>query len=221
MIRPLQPVFLLPAFLLLGFTTPALADDRRFYIEAQFGTSSLGEDSFTADALGLPTAAPEADFEGGAHFGLALGYHITPRWRVEAEYLQRRDELELAVFPNGLTVTGGEIGSGMLAANIYYDIPLWRGNNDRGLSLMVGAGAGYFQEIDLELELPGGDREFSGDDFGFQYLTGLSWQFAPRWAANFEIRFFNSVDVELQGDTGTITTGYGPTNISLGLGYRF
>lgn len=52
-------------------------------------------------------------------------------------------------------------------------------------------------------------------------MGGLSWQFSPRWDANFEGRFFNSDDIGLESDAATIPTNYGPANISLGLGYRF
>lgn len=197
-------------------------EKQHYYVELSLGQSLLGEDAFFADAAGLPVGDAEVDYDTGFTSGFAFGYRPTPRWRIETEYLYRTDELSSAEFSDGTLFEDGDFSSVTLSLNAYYSFRLWTSStSDQTVDFYVGAGLGWIQEVDIDLERDGQEVEFETDDTGFQWMLGLDWQFSERWSGVFEFRSFAASDVEMRGETGLVRSDYTPVNLILALGYRF
>lgn len=195
--------------------------DERFYVELVLGQSLNGEDSFTTTAADLPPGPAEVDWETGFTTGLAVGTRIGSSWRAEGEFLYRTDELGFVEFPDGTRFTEGDFSSVVVSANGYYAFPDLLSSSDRELRFYLGAGAAWIQEIDIDFESAGAERSYDSDDFGFQYMAGLRWAFAERWALDFEYRALSASDIEMTSGAGSVVSDYAPVSLGFSLSYSF
>jgi|GEM_PF-813961 len=200
---------------------PVSAADDDYYVEFNLGQSLNGEDFLEANATDLPPGLAEIDFDTGFTSGFAIGRHLGDRWRIDAEYLYRSDELSFAEFSDGTLFEDGNYASVTLSANAYYDFPDLLKNSDNELRFYLGAGAAYIQEVDIDFERDGEELSYETDETGFQWMMGARWRFARRWALDLEYRALSASDIDLESPTGTVSIGYEPVSLGFSLSRSF
>ena len=94
------------------------------------------------------------------------------------------------------------------------------------MDFYVGAGLGWLQEIDIDLEGNGPEQSYSGDgDIGVQLFLGADYALSDAWALQGEVRYARFSDIDLDGEAraeGSLTgLDYEPLTLQLGIVYRF
>jgi len=88
----------------------------------------------------------------------------------------------------------------------------------------VGLGLSYIQEIDFDFGV-GKNASFStAGDIGFQGIAGLDFQFADRWALNWEAKYvsFNKLDLMNESNNDELKNlKYNPFIFNIGIKFRF
>lgn len=196
------------------------ADTDGWFARAYGGYSHLSD--IDADSRGILEGDIEADIsvDGGYTAGLGVGYRYGGNWAVEVAWEYRTNDTEtdlggVEIYPDG------NIASSTVYLNGYYHFAT-AGKWDP----YIGAGLGWLQEVDIDLEGNGPLRSYSGDgDTGFQVFAGANYPLSERWHVQGEIRYasFTGLDLEAEGKTvGEFSSlDYEPLTVQLGIQYRF
>lgn len=184
-------------FAALSANAPAMADDdstSHWYLGGQMGWG-LYQNACTEQAL-------DCD-DNSAAFGLFGGYQLSPRWQLEASYLNPGDAATQypRLTSEPLVVTGD---MDIADLSVLYNLPL----SSQWL-LQLRGGAAYW-EAQTE------SREFSFASDGVSATTGvaLEWAMNSSWAGRAGYQYLHDVGGE---DTG----GSELHLFSVGLRYRF
>ena len=191
-----------------------------WYLRGTAGYSML-DDQTGATSADL-AAAGDAEFaiDNGYTAGLGLGYQLNPSWSVELYWEYRSHAAET-------TLGNGErFDDGNYASNIFYLNGNYHWATDGPWQPYVGAGIGWVEEIDIDLERSGEpERSFSDSGYvGFQFYTGVNYALSPKWSLQGEIRYsvFDDIDLDEESGSGTIEgLDYDPFTAQLGVVYRF
>lgn len=211
--------------LIIGLTTallPAtvLADSQGWFLRAYGGYSHLSD--IDADSRGIIDGNSKADIDldGGFAAGAGVGYRYGPNWAVELawEYRSNDSETDLGGLQN---YPDGNLASSTFYLNGYYHF-----STAGAWEPYVGAGVGWLQEVDIDLEGNGPERSYSGDgDVGFQVFAGANYALSERWALQAEVRYASFTDLDLEGEgraQGKFSSlDYQPLTAQLGIQYRF
>ena len=198
----------------------SLADTDGWFLRAHGGYSQLSD--IDADTSGIVSEPAGADIsiDGGFTAGAGVGYRYNQRWAVELawEYRSNESETDLVGFEN---YPDGNLASNTFFLNGYYHFAR-SGRWDPYL----GAGLGWLQEIDIDLEGNGPERSYSGDgDTGFQVFAGANYEIAERWLLQGEVRYTAFTDLDLEAESGAqgdiSSLDYEPLTLQFGVMYRF
>ncbi|MEM1113312.1 MAG: OmpW family outer membrane protein [Pseudomonadota bacterium] len=216
-IRPLT-IATLAASVLLPAST--LAEDSGWYLRAHGGISELGDTDGEGRGIDGLDGSVDVETDSGFFAGAAAGYRYSPRWSVEIAWEYRSNDAE-TVAPGGNVYPDGNYASNTLFLNGMYHFDA-RGRWDP----YVGAGIGWQQEIDIDLEGLGAELSYSGDDsFGLQLFGGVNYQLSERWALNGELRYGQFDNIDLEGESGAPgeieSLDYTPLSAQFGVIYRF
>lgn len=202
------------------FNTPtAMAQDEStpWYVKALGGVTSLSD----ADTSVNGGPADSAEFSSGAAFGGAVGYDFGAL-RLEGELLYRTndvDRVNLTRAPVGSS--GGDFSSLGFGVNLLYEVDLFGSDKARSY---FGGGLVYLEEIDLDIDTPGGEVSYSDSDTGYQLIAGARYSVSEPWDIFAELRYFDAGSVTLDaedGGNGQVKSDYENTSIMFGVGYRF
>ena len=200
----------------------AQTKDRGFYATVYAQSSRLGATHFdeTGNA-GLGTGL-RADFSNGTGFGGDIGFRYGNGWAAEFEWNYRRHDLKSLRTTGSTTVSEGDY-----ASNIFFINGLRRFVSPAGgWTPYVGAGLGWVQEIDFDLNSGSTERAWSKQGkFGVQLIGGTEIPLGKDWRLAADIRVLRVGGVTLpaeQGVQGSLAKPrYNPVSVQLGLRRMF
>lgn len=217
-IRPFPALAI--SVLMIGMTGTSLAqtEPRGFYATVYAQASKLGSTTF--DEIG------SAGFGSGltAHFGTGLGlggdigFRYGNGWASELEWNWRRHELK-SLNRSGSTIAS----SGDFASNIIFVNGIRRFIGQPGSwTPYVGAGLGWVQEIDFDINSGGTERAWSKSGrVAVQLIGGTEIPLGDAWMLTADIRLLRVGNVELpaeEGVTGRLSKPrYNPVSVQVGL----
>jgi|688.fasta_scaffold20212_7 opacity protein-like surface antigen len=203
----------------------AAAEPRGYYATIYAQASRLGSTNF--DEIGNADFGNglKAKFDAGFGFGGDIGFRYGNGWAAEVEWNYRRHDLKSLSGGSGgasPTVTEGDFASSILFINGFRRFPSALG----GWTPYVGAGVGWVQEIDFDLNSAGTDRAWSKQGkIGLQLIAGAEIPMNKDWRLTADVRMLRLGSVELpaeEGATGRLSKpDYNPVSVQLGLRRMF
>jgi outer membrane protein W len=212
------------ALLALGLGAPLAhadeVDDSRWSVKALFGATTMSDQRLEFSGSGS-TQRADAALGSGLLTGAAVGYELTPNWRIEGEFTyQSVDHDGLSPAVAAAPGTGNYASTGF-ALNGLYSFNAFGSERAR---TYVGLGVAWLTEIDIDFESAGRELSYSGSDVGVQALAGVRYEFGSRWFLDAGLRYLAASSVELDGEDGApgrIVADYEPWSATLGIGWRF
>lgn len=203
---------------LLSLSLGAHASDAAWYLKPSFGFSSLSDT--TGTRIAGTTQAIEVSADSGISTGIALGYRVNDRLSGELAWEYRRNDTSTQ-YADGTFFPEGDYASNVIFLN-----GVWKFDRAGRWQPYLGAGLGFVQEIDLDLELAGAEQSFSeSGDFGFQVFGGIDYSLGEQWKIGAEVRYTNMGTIDLPAEANT--TGridgldYDPLTVGLSMTYSF
>jgi len=206
---------------LLSISSPAAAEESRWYLAGNIGLGNLASTTLTYSD-GATSASDAVSFDASFVGGATIGYRIANGFSVEGELTYRRNEFDGVDLGGFGSFAGGDFASLGLGINALYRFSI--GTSGK-LSGYVGPGYVYLQEIDIDFDSNGQQEiSFETSDGGLQFKFGGRYDFSDRWFMEAGATYFDGGDVrmELPSDSSqTLSAGYEHWSLSLGAGLRF
>lgn len=204
-------------------TLPTLAatEPRGYYATIYAQASRLGATSFDNTGGGLG-AGLTAKFDTGFGFGGDIGFRYGNGWAAEVEWNYRRHDLK-SLSGSNPTVNDGDFASSILFINGLRRFPSASG----GWTPYIGAGIGWVQEIDFDLNSGGTDRGWSKQGkIGLQLIAGAEIPMTKDWRLTADVRMLRLGSIELPAETGAATgrlskPDYNPISVQVGIRRMF
>lgn len=201
-------------------TASSMADEGDFFLRPVFGMSSLSDTSGQTTAIGNTDGNVDVKIDGGFNAGLGFGYYYTDQFAVELFWEYRSNDSETTL------ADGTQFTEGNYASNIFFLNGHYYFSSESKWTPYVGAGLGWIQEIDLDLETAGQELSYSGDgDITYQAFAGIDYQLSSKISVNAELRYqaLSSVDLSAEnGGAGSFSgLDYNPLTLQMGLSWRF
>ena len=207
---------------LIALPVLAQSEPRGFYATVYAQSSRLASTGFDENgSAGLGTGL-RADFKSGMGFGGDIGFRYGNGWAAEFEWNYRRHDLKALRKAGNTLVTDGDYASNILFVNGVRRFVSTNG----GWTPYVGAGLGWVQEIDFDLNSGSTERAWSKQGkFGVQLIGGTEIPLGTHWRLAADVRMLRVGGVELpaeEGVTGRLTKPrYNPVSVQLGLRRMF
>ncbi len=201
----------------------AATEPRGYYATIYTQASQLGSTSFDAIDSGVTGfgSGLTAKFDTGFGFGGDIGFRYGNGWAAEVEWNYRRHDLK------SLSGSTPAVNDGDFASNIIFINGLRRFPGAPGSwTPYVGAGIGWVQEIDLDLNSGSTERAWSKQGkIGLQLIAGAEMPMTKDWKLTADVRMLRLGSVELpaeEGVTGRLSKpDYNPVSIQIGLRRMF
>ena len=203
----------------------AAQEDGNWYVKPALGVSLVSDtnaNTSNVDALVSPALAGTWDIEtdSGFYAGIGLGYEYKSGVRTEL-YWEYRTNDSSTTTSDGNQTFDGNLASSIFYINAYY--PLYRQQN---WLIHIGAGLGWVQEIDLDLERDSLESSFSGDnEFAYQLIAQTEYQITSNIRLAGDLRWIDVSSPSLKGEENALgevdNIDYNPLSIGLNLQYRF
>jgi opacity protein-like surface antigen len=178
---------------------PATADGAGYYVKPYIGPSFVDDTDFGQRGIAAAGADGSGSFDTGWLAGLGFGYRYGNGWVAEVAWEYRSNDNDRVRFDDGTTFDGGDFASNTLYLNGYYQFDV----GNPGLRPYVGAGIGWVEEIDLDLEAAGVETSYSSDgDLAWQVMAGLEYDLNERWSMQGELRYNRVSGVDLDEEAG-------------------
>jgi opacity protein-like surface antigen len=205
-------------FVALG-TTSVLAQSQSqgIYITAYAQASRLPSTTFDEVGNANLGAGLKAEFDTGLGLGGDIGYRYGNGLAAEIEWNWRRHEVKT------LSNAKGAVSDGDFASNIIFINGVYRFNRSVwGLNPYLGAGLGWVQEIDFDLNTSATEREWSKQgEAGVQFMAGAEFPLTPQWQLTADIRHLRVGKVTLLAEGGMAGRlshpRYSPVSVQIGL----
>lgn len=190
---------------------PAGAQTSRVYFAGYMGLTTFRDQSFSERSVPV---SGQIKADNTFSFAGAMGLRLTNNWRVEGELSYRKADLGSMVINNtGLFNMGGDIGTTVALANVYYDFDLsWK-----KMTPYLTAGLGVaFHSANIN-DLSGRAVSASDDDFNIAWQVGggLKYRVADNMAFSGGYRYLATTPVSVQG----YEVDYGSHEFRIGLEY--
>jgi opacity protein-like surface antigen len=212
------------SIMLFGMASTSLAqtEPRGFYATVYAQASNLGSTTF--DEVGNAGFGSDlkATFGNGLGLGGDIGFRYGNGWASELEWNWRRHDLK-SLNRNGSTLAS----SGDFASNIIFVNGLRRFIGQAGgWTPYVGAGLGWVQEIDFDINSGGTDHAWSKKGkIAIQLIGGTEIPLGNAWRLAADVRLLRVGNVELpaeEGVTGRLSQPrYNPVSVQVGLRRMF
>lgn len=205
----------------IACSTASAADGNiGWYLKPTLGFSSLSDQSGTLSSTDGLDGEADIDLSSGFLAGFGVGYRYASPWRSELYWEYRSNDSDTRINQSE------QAFSGNYASSIFYLNGYYHFYENSQWSLYAGAGLGYVQEIDLDIEQDGIERSYSGDgDLTAQLMLGAQYQIDKRWSVSTELRYSSLSSVDLDGEenaVGTLTgLDYDPLSLQVGFSWRF
>lgn len=198
----------------------ASAEESGWFARVYGGYSSISDIDADSSGVADGDVAADVSVDGGHNAGLGVGYRFDSNWAADLTWEYRTNDTETDL-GDEVTYPDGNIASSTVYLNGYYHFST-TGKWDP----YIGAGLGWLQEVDIDLEGNGPFRSYSGDgDIGYQLFAGANYPLSERWLLQGEIRYTSFTDLDLEGEGRTegefSSLDYEPLTIQFGVQYRF
>jgi outer membrane protein len=184
-----------------------------------YGTfSSLSSTNIAETRPAAPNIAGQAKFDAGRGIGGAVGknfdngtYALEIAWDYQSA---------------GLKSIAGVKVDGDFASNIYWLNGYRRFTPISGWTPYLGAGVGYVQEIDIDIDRAGKELEYSrSGSLGFQAIAGVKRQLNANWSLMADAKYMQVSKgpdrATLAGSALTVRPKYRPLSFHVGVVYSF
>lgn len=194
-------------------------DTAGFYANLYAGPSFLSSTNLTETRSAGGNVSGNASFDTGFGFGGAVGYRYGNGWAAELAWDYRSQGLKRV----GGTTADGDFASNTFFVNGYYRFAKW------GIVRpFVGAGVGWTEEIDIDINRNGRSLSYSRSGaVAVQGILGGEIDLSAKWSLVGDIRAMGvssgSFSAE-NGNAGGTLSGdleYRPVSLNIGLSYRF
>lgn len=203
---------------LIFASASSMAYQGEYFFRPAFGISSLSNTDGDTTSIGNTDGRADVELGNGFNAGLGVGYHYTDQIAIELFWEYRSNESETTI-ADGTQFTEGNYASNVFFLNGHYYF-----QSDSNWRPYLGAGLGWIQEIDIDLESNGVELSYSGDgDITYQAFAGIDYQLNPSISINAELRYqtLSSVDLSEEGGEGSFSgLQYNPITLQLGLTWR-
>ena len=195
------------------------SENKGWYVKPVIGTSFLSNTKGVVSDTGLIDGNADIDLSTGFVAGLATGYRYNDEITAEIHWEYRTNDSDT-------TTASGDVFEGNYASSIIYLNGYYHFWQRDAWQAYAGAGLGWVQEIDIDIEDNGVERSFSGDgDIATQFMVGLDYRLNDQWDFNTELRYTTLSSIDLDGEeniSGTFNDlDYDPVSITVGFKYRF
>ena len=196
--------------------------DCRFAISSKpaVGVSQLSDQNFVIQDSDSLDGNGVASTSSGIAAGLGFGYQVNPSFSAEIYWEYRSNDTDTNI-DNVETTFEGNYASSIVYLNGYYHFM-----QTKEWDFYVGAGLGYVQEIDLDLEESGLERSYSDSgDTVVNFMLGFDYALTPDISVNAELRIARAqsedlpAEVNVSGSAGDLE--YSPSTLGLGIKWRF
>ena len=160
----------------------------------------------------------DTSYDSGVAWGIAGGYEFE-RFRLEGEILSERENdvdvhrLDGVELQGSVGTLENEVGIG----NILYDF--WR---EARVSPFIGVGIGLAEITTSDYGFDGLPETFAEDNvLAYQAIIGLGIEVNPQWTLQFDARYFETEDAELDFAGSLVEISYSAVNVTAGLRYSF
>ena len=200
----------------------AATEPRGYYATIYAQASRLGSTSFDNNVTGGLGAGLTAKFDTGFGFGGDIGFRYGNGWAAEVEWNYRRHDLK-SLSGSNPTVNDGDFASSILFINGLRRFPSASG----GWTPYIGAGIGWVQEIDFDLNSGGTDRGWSKQGkIGLQLIAGAEIPMTKDWRLTADVRMLRLGSIELPAEEGAATgrlskPDYNPISVQVGIRRMF
>lgn len=194
-------------------TTLQAAESGHFYLKPYTGISYMN------DVTGMSGASSvEVELDKGLVLGAAFGYRYNANIAAEFAWEYRTNDSE--------TKVGTEFyPEGNYASNLFYLNGIYFFDPIGKLTPYLGAGLGWMQEIDIDLERSGVETSFSNSGkLSYQGFIGLEYQLSSAWSIHTELRHAGAKSGDLIGEQNKAlfaNLNYKPFTWQLGAKYQF
>lgn len=196
----------------------SIAEDGQFFVKPYFGFSSLSDTDGSVSGPGLANGNINVEVDDGYVTGLGFGYRYNANIASEVALEYRTNDVA-SKLSNGEAFDEGDYSSLTLYVNGYYFF-----DANSAWTPYLGAGIGWVEEIDIDLERGGFEQSLSGDETAFQVMAGVAYQISDAWNLNAELRYSSVSGVDVDGeDFDAEITGldYDPLTLQVGFSYSF
>jgi hypothetical protein len=194
-------------------TTPRWTDD--WFVEASAGMGIVPGGDITLAGIRY-----EAEYKTGVVVQGAVGRKWTPRLSTKLEWFYRSNEVSSLVAGTA-RISGGDLAStnAFLTTTYRFGPPF----EFLGIAPYAGLGAGFLQEVDVDLDGFGGEEFSASGRFAYQWLVGLERAVGPQGRLFVEGRAVAAGEQELQSSTGPrrLKVEYDTWGLIVGLRWSF
>jgi outer membrane protein W len=213
---------------LFSASAPAWADGTinnqgRFFGKIYGGASMLGDQDLSQTGVAAAGAKADASFDSGWMAGAAGGYYFTDNIAAEIAWDYRSNGLDKANFGGGTNFSEGDFASNIFFVNGYYHFNPVMNSKFRPY---VGAGLGFVEEIDIDLETAGGvETSYTNDgEVAYQLIAGASYGLTNDWDLTADVRYVRVSGIDLKNEKGAgelKNVDYDPVSLTVGAVYKF
>jgi len=206
----------------LSLSNPAFADDTgKWYVKLYSGVSSLSDQSTKQTGVAAPGSSGKIKNDSGFMAGGSVGYNYTNNLSVELAWDYRSNDSKTN-FSDGTNFNDGDFASNIFFLNGRYTFESLMQTKMRPY---IGAGIGYVQEIDVDLESNGVENSYSeGGEIAYQFMAGVSYPVSDRIELDAGLRYVrvDSIKFDRESGAGELRdVDYDPLSFAVGLSYKF
>lgn len=209
-------VSFLSTICLLTLSSHVIADTP-WYVKPIFGLNYLDGANGDTNQLGSTNGSAEIDLEAGFVAGLGFGRDINDNFSVELNWEYRTAESSVVLADNTVFPEGN------YASNIFFINGIYNLDTIGTWKPYVGAGLGWVQELDIDLERNGVETSLSGEnEFAPQLFVGANYKIKDEIDLGLELRYSRAGNVELTDEgssNATFDPDYNPLTLQLGISY--
>lgn len=191
----------------------AASQSAHFYVKPYAGISYMNDVKAQTGAANI-----DIELEKGMALGAAFGYRYNANIAAELAWEYRSNGSESQVgaefYPDG------NYASNLIYLNgVYFFDPIGK------LTPYIGAGVGWMQEIDIDLERSGVETSFSNSgNWSYQGFVGIEYRWSAVWSFHTELRHAGAKSGQLKDEQTKAlfsNLNYKPFTWQLGAKYQF
>lgn len=215
-----RKIVLIIAAVLSNSATFAASDESGWFVRPYIGMSSV--DDTTGNAINVDGVSGNTDIQLDTGFvsGIGIGYHYNDRVSSEIAWEYRSNDSQVNV------ANQSNFNDGNYASNSFFINGHYRLGKRQRWQPYIGAGLGWLQEIDLDLERSGTEISLTGDgEVGYQVFAGVNYELNEKLKMQTEVRYADFGDVDLVNEQNSSQQiqqlEYSPVTLQVGLQYNF
>ena len=206
-------------FIIALGTSCGIAKAESWYVQPQIGVAFLSDRDGVATSTDGLNGAWDIQTDSGFLAGIEFGYQAAEQVRIGLQWEYRTNDSDTVI--DGNATFSGNLASNVFYLNGYYDF-----DTSSTYKPYLGAGLGYIQEIDVDLEIGDTESSYSGyGDIGFQLIAGVSYPLSEALNVNIEARYANFSGIDFEGEENAVgmvsDLDYSPYSLAVGISYRF